>query len=132
MTLTMDLPPLDDASATVPLLELALNIVDVIGGSSLPYETVNKLVSTACDCRCQSGADALLSIQRKRRTEVHSLLLLESRKEAKEKKEAEIRAIKKASEDAKKEKMSLAERRKYEAKQKEKDMMKMAQKQAKK
>ena len=57
---------------------------------------------------------------------MYSLLLSESRKEANEKKTSEARAIKKRADEEKREKMSIAERRKLEAKEKDKQMRKMA------
>jgi hypothetical protein len=70
--------------------------------------------------------------QAKRRTEVYNLLLQETRKEAKEKASTAARAIKLKAEQDKLEKMNPVEKRKYELKMKEKEMMKMAKKQQKK
>lgn len=71
-------------------------------------------------------------MQKKRRADIYNLLLTESRKEASEKKLTEARALKKRIEDEKKEKMSLSDRRKLEAKEREKEMFKQAKKQQKK
>ena len=65
-------------------------------------------------------------MQRKRRQEVYNLLLAESRKEASDKKITDARAIKKRAEEERKEKMSIAERRKVEAKERDKEMRKAA------
>ncbi|KAL7005763.1 hypothetical protein EMMF5_004678 [Cystobasidiomycetes sp. EMM_F5] len=112
LTMTMTLPPASHAAETLPLVELALNIVDVLNGSTLSSDVVAK--------------------GRKRRTEVYNLLLSESRKEANDKKIAEARAIKKRADEEKREKMTPQERRKLEAKERDKEMKKMAMKQQKK
>jgi hypothetical protein len=74
----------------------------------------------------------ILHLQKKRRAEVHALLLSESRKEAKEKSLIAQQNIRKKAEQDRLDKMSISERRKYEAKQKDKEMRKLAMKQQKK
>ncbi|CAD6567339.1 MAG: hypothetical protein CYPHOPRED_001621 [Cyphobasidiales sp. Tagirdzhanova-0007] len=106
MTMIMTLPSTEKAAETRPLVELALNLIDVFSGSSVPGEVITKT--------------------KKRRIEIYNLLLSESRKEATEKKTSEARAIKKRADEEKKEKMTLAERRKIEAKEKDKQMRKAA------
>lgn len=69
--------------------------------------------------------------QAKRRADVYALLLSESRKEAKDKATASARAIKLKAEQDKLERMTPSERRKYELKQKDKEMRNMAKKQQK-
>ena len=64
--------------------------------------------------------------QKRRRAEVHSLLLQESRQEAKDKALSAQLAIKKKAEADMLDKMTPAEKRKYQQKQQEKMMKKQA------
>lgn len=45
LTIVLDLPPSSKAAETVPILELAVNLVDVVSGSSMPNEFGKKAVS---------------------------------------------------------------------------------------
>jgi len=112
LTMLLTLPPASKAEETKPLLELALNLLDVLAGGVVPSEVSNR--------------------GKKRRAEVHALLLSESRKEAKEKSLIAQQNIRKKAEQDRLDKMSISERRKYEAKQKDKEMRKLAMKQQKK
>merc|ERR1712093_47142 len=112
MIVTMGLPPSSRVDETKPILELALNIIDVIYGAPFPNE--------------------MLSKTKKRRQEVYGYLLEETRKEAKEKAATEAAKIKRQAEAAKLDRMTPAERRKAESKAKDKELKKMALRQQKK
>jgi hypothetical protein len=45
LTVVMDLPPASKAADTVPIVELAVNLLDVLAGSSLPNDLLKKTVS---------------------------------------------------------------------------------------
>jgi len=106
LAVVMTLPPSRQAGETLPIVELALNLLDVLNGSS-------------------PAAD-LASKAKRRRAEVHSLLLQESRQEAKDKALSAQLAIKKKAEADMLDKMTPAEKRKYQQKQQEKMMKKQA------
>ena len=106
------------------MLELALNIVDILNSTSLPNEVVSK--GARRNHLSSLSITETYNAQRKRRQEVYNLLLAESRKEANDKKITDARAIKKRAEEERREKMSIAERRKVEAKERDKEMRKAA------
>ena len=52
LTVVFELPPASKAEESKPILELALNLVDVLAGSTLPNEILKKTVSMLCCHSC--------------------------------------------------------------------------------